>query len=114
MWDCEYCDYPVVENSLFDAVKLIKKADIDKYKFSWHGIGFDRRGTFSVPGEFDRNVIIFGVDMSSSAHIYNKGKDILILGEGPTQVLDDAALTTEKSIRSFLLRMVKILFKPVL
>ena len=27
--------------------------------------------------------------MSSSLHIDNKGKDILILGEGPTQGLDD-------------------------
>ena len=27
--------------------------------------------------------------MSSSVHIHNKKKDILILGEGPTQGLDD-------------------------
>ena len=33
--------------------------------------------------------------MSSFAHIDNKKKDILILGFGPTQGLDDATLTTE-------------------
>ena len=33
--------------------------------------------------------------MSSSVHIDNKNKDILILGEGPTQGLDDTILTTE-------------------
>ena len=33
--------------------------------------------------------------MSSSVHIDNKNKDILILGEGPTQGLDDSTLTTE-------------------
>ena len=33
--------------------------------------------------------------MSSSAHIDNKGRDILILGEGPTDRLDDTTLTTE-------------------
>ena len=33
--------------------------------------------------------------MSSSVHIDNKNKDILILGEGTTQVLDDTILTTE-------------------
>ena len=33
--------------------------------------------------------------MSSSVHIYNKNKDILILGEGPTQGLDDTAITAE-------------------
>ena len=32
-----------------------------------------------------KNVIIFGADMSSSVHTDNKNKDILILGEGPTQ-----------------------------
>ena len=33
--------------------------------------------------------------MSSSVHIDNKGKDIIILGEGPTQGLDDTTLTAE-------------------
>ena len=33
--------------------------------------------------------------MSSSVHIENKNKDILILGEGPTQVLDDTTLTAK-------------------
>ena len=33
--------------------------------------------------------------MSLGVHVDNKGKDILILGEGPTQVLDDTTLTTE-------------------
>ena len=40
-----------------------------------------------------KNVIIFGADMSSSVHIDNKGKVILILGERPTQGLDDTTLT---------------------
>ena len=29
------------------------------------------------------------------SHIYNKNKDILIIGEGPTQGLDDTTLTAE-------------------
>ena len=37
----------------------------------------------------------FSADMSSSVHIDNKGEDILILGEGPTQGLDDTTLTAE-------------------
>ena len=41
------------------------------------------------------NVIILGVDMSSSVHIDNKDKYILIPGEGPTQGLDDTTLTAE-------------------
>ena len=33
--------------------------------------------------------------MSSSVHIDNKGKEILILGEGPTQGLDDTTVKAE-------------------
>ena len=79
---------------MFGAVKLTKNADLDKYKYSGYSTGFDRSGTFSFPtGEFGCNVIIFGTDMSSSGHVDNKKKDILILGEGPTQGLDDTTLT---------------------
>ena len=42
-----------------------------------------------------KNVTIFGVETSSSAHIDNKKKDILILGFGPKQGLDDTMLTAE-------------------
>ena len=34
--------------------------------------------------------------MNSSIHIDNKGKDILILGKGPTQGLGEHSLTAEK------------------
>ena len=69
----------------------------NKYKYSGYGIGFDRRGSFSFPGGgFGQNVIIFGVDMNSSIHVDNKGKDILILGVGPTQGLSKHSLTAEK------------------
>ena len=82
---------------MFGAVKLNKNAGIDGYKYSGYGIGFDRRETFSFPtGGFGNNVIIFAVDMSYSIHVDNKKKDILILGEGPTQGLDDTTLTAEK------------------
>ena len=46
-------------------------------------------------GVFGQNVLIFRVDISFSAHIDNKKKDILILGIGPTQGLEHT-LTAEK------------------
>ena len=49
---------------------------------------------FQVMG-FGQNVLIFVVDMSISIHIDNKGKDILVLGRGPTQGLE-STLTAEK------------------
>ena len=61
-----------------------------------HGIGLDRRSSFSFTGGgFGQNVLIFGVDMSTSIHIDNKKKDILVLGRGPTQGLE-STLTAEK------------------
>ena len=88
---------PTLVNCLFGAVSLTKNADIDKYKYSGYGIGFDRGSVYSVGNGFGRNVIIFGVDMSSSVHVDNKGKDILILGKGPTQGLGEHSLTAEKT-----------------
>ena len=38
--------YPTLENCLFGAVGLTKNVDIDKYRHSEYGIGFDRKGTF--------------------------------------------------------------------
>ena len=35
------------------------------------------------------------LELSSSVHVYNKWKDILIFGEGATQGLNDTTLTTE-------------------
>ena len=101
---------------MIGAVELVKNTDIniqistnkykysgyadkytDKYKYSGYSIVYSIHGTFSfATGWFCYNVIIFPVDMSSPAHVDSKKKDILILGEGPTQGLDDKKLTGEK------------------
>ena len=66
-------DDPTLKNCLFGAVTLTKNTDIDKYKYSGYGIGIDRKSSFSfLSGGFGLNVIIFGVDMSFSAHTDNK------------------------------------------
>ena len=36
--------YPTLQNCLFGAVSLTKHIDIDQYKYSGYGIGFDRTG----------------------------------------------------------------------
>ena len=60
---------------MFGAVTLTKNADIDKYGYSCYEIGFDGRGSFSFSGGgYGQNILIFGVDMSFSAHIDNKKK----------------------------------------
>ena len=66
---------PTVKNTLVGPVILTKNAKFDKYQYSGYGIGFDRRGSFLFQvGGFGRNLITFGVDMSSSVYIDNKKK----------------------------------------
>ena len=91
-----HSDDPMLKNCLFGAVTFTKNADINKYGYSGYGIAFDRKSSFSFPsGGFGQNVIVFVVDMSSSAHVDNKKKNILLLGKGPTQGLDHT-ITAEK------------------
>ena len=44
---------------------------------------------------WEKNVFSFRADMSSSVHIDNRNRNILIIGEGPIQGLDDTTLTAE-------------------
>ena len=82
---CSNNSDPTLKDCLFGAVTLTKTAYIDKYGYSGYRIGFDRRSSFSFPGGgFGQTLLIFGVDMSSSAHIDNNKKDILVLAKGPT------------------------------
>ena len=81
---------------MFGNVNLTKTSDPDKYSYSGCGIGFDPRSEFSLPrGSIGENFIIFGVDMSSSVHIDNAGKAILVFRKGPTPGLDDTMLKAE-------------------
>ena len=66
-----------------------------KYR-SCYSIEFHSRGEYSLPdGNLGKNVIIFGVVVSSSVCIDNKEKGILIVGKGPTQGIDGTTFTAE-------------------
>ena len=86
--------------------------DIDKYKYSGYGIGFDRHESFPSSGiGLGRNVIIFGVDMSSSTKIDNKKKYILLLDEGPTQGLEHKLSAEKMYSVNFTVHKKRFLFK---
>ena len=89
--------YPTLENYLFGAVSLTKNADIDRYKYSGYGIGFDRKGELSFGGRgFGRNCIIFGADMSSSSHANNRKSNIFVLGKDFVQRINGTTIYVEK------------------
>ena len=75
---------------------LTKNADPDKYKYNSCSMGFDSRSGFSLTGTgIGKNIIIWEADMRSSVDIDNKNKNVLIIGEGPKQGLNDTAITAE-------------------
>ena len=64
---------PILTNELFGAIKLTKNADIKRYKYSGYGISFDSQIFYNHPsGGIARDIIIFGVDMSSTTNTANK------------------------------------------
>ena len=65
---------------MFGGVKLAKNADMDKYVYSGYGMKFNSRSEFSLlDGTVGKNVIIFGVHMSSSVHVDNIGNVIIVI-----------------------------------
>ena len=82
---------------MFGAVSLTKHVDIDQYKYSGYGIGFDRKGEFLFGSNgFGRNVITWGANMSSSVHANNRTKNTLVLGKDLLQGLDKTTIYAEK------------------
>ena len=76
---------------------MILQILINNDKYSGYGLRFDRTGQFSHPqGGMARNIIIFGVDISNSVHATNKTQNILILGHGLTQKVNNTAIYAEK------------------
>ena len=77
---------------------MTKNADLDEEKHSGYGIEFDARESFPLLNgkEIGKSVITFGANMNSPLHIDNKKKNILILGKGLPDGLDDTMLTAEK------------------
>ena len=71
-----------LKGCLLGNVKITTNADPNKYSFSGYGIGFDSHSHFLIPNfDLGKNVIIFGVDMSSSVRANNENKDFLIFGK---------------------------------
>ena len=88
--------YYTLNNCLFGSVSLSKNADPHKYKHCGYGIEFEPLSELLfTDGSREKRVFLFGANMNSSVHADNKNRDILILGEGPLQGLDDITLTGE-------------------
>ena len=94
-----------IQNALFGAMQITKNAtDSDKNNYKGYGICFYERSQFGHTITKDsitytsngRNVLIFGVDMSFSAHATNRANHIYAMGDGLTQGINDTRLYVEK------------------
>ena len=76
-------DY-TIQNALFGAMKITKNTDSSKNNYTGYGLCFDEGSEFGHTvreGNFNhvtnaKNVIIFGVDTSSSIHATNRANNI--------------------------------------
>ena len=57
-----------LKNCLFRVTDIVKNSDKEKYVYSGYGIAFDGEIEWSFDNDYARNIIIFGVDNSSSSH----------------------------------------------
>ena len=81
-------DY-TIQKALFGAMKITKNTDSSKNNYIGYGSYFDEGGEFGhtvTQGSFNRvtdakNVIIFGVDTSSSIHETNRANNIYVMGK---------------------------------
>ena len=56
------------KNYLFEATNIVKNSDKENYVYNGYGIKFNSPGPWTFGNDFARNVMIFGVDISSTAH----------------------------------------------
>ena len=92
-------DY-TIQNALFGALKITKNTDSSENNYTGYGLCFDGGGEFGHTvreGNFNRvtnakNVIIFGVDTSSSIHTTNRANNIYVMGEGFIQEINDTTM----------------------
>ena len=95
-----------IQNALFGAMQNTKMLlIIQKNNYKGYGICFDERSQFSDTITEDghthttngRSVLIFGADMSFSAHATNRVNHIYLMGDGFMQGINDTTLYVEKN-----------------
>ena len=84
---------------MFEATNIVKNNDKEEYVYSGYGIAFNGKVEWYFDNDYARNVIIFGVDNSSSSHADNLRNDFLILGEGDTFGINGSFGAPEKKFR---------------
>ena len=80
----------MLKNCLFGTFKLTRKTIKKKFVYNGWGIAFDKVGSWNFGNDFARNIVIFGVDNSSSSHTDNQKKKSLLESETSTADINDS------------------------
>ena len=100
-------DY-TIQNALFAPMKITKNTNCSKNNYTGYGLCFDEGGEFShtvKQGNFNhttsaKNVIIFGVDTSSSIHATNTANNIYVMGKDFIQGINNTTICAEKKFHN--------------
>ena len=84
--------------------QLIQKKIVIKHVYSGYGITFDSGGSWSFDHDFARNVIIVGVDNSSSSHSDNCNNKFLITDQVSTYGINGSFGSLEKKFSLILVK----------
>ena len=85
-----------LKNCMLGATNIVKNSFKGKYVYSGYGIAFDGKGSWSFGNDLARNLVIFGVDNSSSSHTYNHKNMFLVLGKEDTFGINGSIGAPEK------------------
>ena len=88
-------------------MKLARNAIKSKFIYNGRGIVFDEKDLWSFGNGFVRNVVIFVVDNSSSFYTDNRKNNFLVLGERPTDDINNSTGAAEKKLRLTLLKQIQ-------
>ena len=81
---------------MFGATNIVKISNKEKWVYSCYGIAFDGADPWNFCGNFAWNVVIFGVDNSSSSFADKCKNNFLVLLEGPTYGINGSFGSPEK------------------
>ena len=75
---------------------MVRKTRKSKFSCNGRRIPFRREDSWSFNNEYARNGATFGVNNSSSPHTNNWKNNCLLLGETPTQTINNSSAAAEK------------------
>ena len=96
-----------MKNCILGTVKLARNAIKSKFIYNGRGKVFDGKGLWSFGNGFARNDVIFVVDNSSSSYTDNRKNNFLVLGERPTDDINNSTGAAEKKLRLTLLKQIQ-------